>query len=114
MQIIGPILDSIVAIAGKTKIEKGDFCVARVKPEKKADEFAGYVDPKKKKNDDEVVNSGSDQSHEGMELAMVVDKKHVVFGEVLEGSDVVLAMEEKGSPEGYPKAQVTVVGCGQL
>jgi len=43
-----------------------------------------------------------------------LDKKHVVFGEVLEGSDVVLAMEEKGSPEGYPKAQVTVVGCGQL
>ena len=42
-----------------------------------------------------------------------LDKKHVVFGEVLEGSDVVLAMEEKGSPEGYPKAQVTVVGCGQ-
>ena len=43
-----------------------------------------------------------------------LDKKHVVFGEVLEGSDVVLAMEEKGSPEGYPKAQVTVVSCGQL
>ena len=41
-------------------------------------------------------------------------RKHVVFGEVLEGSDVVLAMEEKGSPEGYPKAQVTIAGCGQL
>ena len=43
-----------------------------------------------------------------------LDGKHVLFGEVLEGSDVVLAMEEKGSPEGYPKAQVTIVGCGQL
>ena len=40
--------------------------------------------------------------------------KHVVFGEVLDGMDVVREMENEGSPEGKPRAQVTIVDCGEL
>ena len=42
------------------------------------------------------------------------DNKHVVFGEVLEGEEVVRKMEEKGSPEGKPRAQVAIANCGEL
>jgi cyclophilin family peptidyl-prolyl cis-trans isomerase len=43
-----------------------------------------------------------------------LDNKHVVFGEVLEGSDVVRKMEQKGSPEGKPRAQVAIANCGEV
>ena len=43
-----------------------------------------------------------------------LDNKHVVFGEVLEGEEVVRKMEEKGSPEGKPRAQVAIANCGEL
>ncbi|GMH83106.1 hypothetical protein TL16_g09486 [Triparma laevis f. inornata] len=104
-EIISPILDAIVAIAGKTKIEKGDFCVARVKAEKKPNEFAGYVDPKKKKKDEEVVNSGSDQSHEGMELAMVVDKKRVIFFDDLNDEVKTITAIEHAFPADIEKSR---------
>lgn len=41
-----------------------------------------------------------------------LDNKHVVFGEVLEGDDVLLSMEAVGSPNGMTSKKVTIVKSG--
>jgi len=43
-----------------------------------------------------------------------LDGKHVVFGKVIEGLEVVRKIEEKGSQSGRPKAKVMIVNSGQL
>jgi len=43
-----------------------------------------------------------------------LDGKHVVFGEVVEGMDVVRKCESVGSQSGATKAPVIVAACGQL
>ncbi|XP_071754995.1 peptidylprolyl isomerase Ab (cyclophilin A) [Centroberyx gerrardi] len=43
-----------------------------------------------------------------------LDKKHVVFGKIVEGSDVVEAMEKQGSKSGACKAKVVIADCGEL
>merc|ERR1711994_549277 len=43
-----------------------------------------------------------------------LDGKHVVFGEVSEGMDVVQAIEKVGSQSGTTRQQVIVANCGQL
>ena len=43
-----------------------------------------------------------------------LDGKHVVFGKVLEGMNVVKRIEEMGSRNGQPKKKVMIVNCGQL
>ena len=43
-----------------------------------------------------------------------LDGKHVVFGKVIEGMDVVKKIEEMGSRNGRPKTKVVIVNCGQL
>jgi cyclophilin family peptidyl-prolyl cis-trans isomerase len=40
--------------------------------------------------------------------------KHVVFGEVLEGSDLVKKIEGYGSSSGRPSKKVTIENSGQL
>ena len=40
--------------------------------------------------------------------------KHVVFGEVTDGSDLVKKIEALGSRSGQPSAKVVVEDCGQL
>ena len=41
-----------------------------------------------------------------------LDGKHVVFGKVVEGMDVVTAIEKVGSGNGKTSAEVIVAGCG--
>jgi cyclophilin family peptidyl-prolyl cis-trans isomerase len=41
-----------------------------------------------------------------------LDGKHVVFGEVVEGMDVVKAVEAKGTQSGTPAAKVTITASG--
>jgi cyclophilin family peptidyl-prolyl cis-trans isomerase len=40
--------------------------------------------------------------------------KHVVFGEVTEGSDVVKAIEKLGSQSGKTQGKITIEDCGEL
>eukprot|EP00743_Colponemidia_sp_Colp-15_P000275 GILK01000323.1.p2 GENE.GILK01000323.1~~GILK01000323.1.p2 ORF type:complete len:184 (+),score=27.68 GILK01000323.1:51-554(+) len=43
-----------------------------------------------------------------------LDGKHVVFGRVLEGMDLVSKIEALGSSSGAPKKRVQIADCGQL
>jgi cyclophilin family peptidyl-prolyl cis-trans isomerase len=43
-----------------------------------------------------------------------LDGKHVVFGSVVEGMDVVRKMEGYGTSSGAPKAKIIIANCGQL
>uniref|UniRef100_A0A1A7Y8T7 Peptidyl-prolyl cis-trans isomerase n=1 Tax=Iconisemion striatum TaxID=60296 RepID=A0A1A7Y8T7_9TELE len=43
-----------------------------------------------------------------------LDGKHVVFGNVVEGMDVVRKMESYGSSGGKTKAKIVIADCGQL
>ncbi|MFF4490641.1 peptidylprolyl isomerase [Streptomyces sp. NPDC001544] len=43
-----------------------------------------------------------------------LDGKHVVFGEVVEGQDIVDRIESLGSQSGAPKAKVTIAASGTV
>jgi len=43
-----------------------------------------------------------------------LDGKHVVFGKVVEGIDVVSKIESEGTKNGKPKKTVTIADCGEL
>jgi peptidyl-prolyl isomerase E (cyclophilin E) len=43
-----------------------------------------------------------------------LDNKHVVFGQILQGMDVVKKVEECGSKSGKPSKKVTIASCGEL
>lgn len=43
-----------------------------------------------------------------------LDGKHVVFGKVVGGQDVMKKMEKVGSSDGTPKSPVSITACGQL
>ena len=43
-----------------------------------------------------------------------LDGKHTVFGEVVEGMEVVDLVESVGTESGQPRAQVMIEDCGEL
>jgi cyclophilin family peptidyl-prolyl cis-trans isomerase len=43
-----------------------------------------------------------------------LDGKHVVFGSIVEGMDVIRKVESFGSQSGATKRKITIVDCGQL
>ena len=43
-----------------------------------------------------------------------LDGKHVVFGQVTEGMDVVKKMESYGTDSGKPRAKVEITDCGEV
>lgn len=43
-----------------------------------------------------------------------LDGRHVVFGKVIEGEEIVKNIEAQGSQSGKPKATVTIVDSGEL
>ena len=43
-----------------------------------------------------------------------LDGKHVVFGRVIDGMEVVWAIEQCGQPDGTPSTHIEIENCGQL
>ena len=50
----------------------------------------------------------------GWTIRAAMDGKHVVFGKVIGGLEVLKAMEATGSPSGKPSKGVVVANCGVL
>ena len=43
-----------------------------------------------------------------------LDGKHVVFGKLVDGMNVLKAIEKLGTANGAPKSKVTIVDCGEV
>ena len=65
-----------------------------------------------------MANAGPNTNGSQFFITTVVtswlDGRHVVFGEVLEGTDIVKAIEAAGSPSGTPAKTVKIVASGEM
>lgn len=65
-----------------------------------------------------MANAGPDTNGSQFFITFVatphLDGKHVVFGEVIEGFDVITAMEQVGTRDGPPTKSVKIVKSGQV
>lgn len=43
-----------------------------------------------------------------------LDGKHCVFGEVIQGKEVVVAMERNGTSSGTPLSKIIIRDCGEI
>lgn len=57
-------------------------------------------------------NANSSQFFFTLDKLPKCDGKHVIFGEVVTGVDVLKAAEELGTPDGTPSCPITITDCG--
>lgn len=65
-----------------------------------------------------MANSGKDTNGSQFFLTTAatawLNCKHVVFGRVIDGMDIVKAIEKVGSGSGAPSEKVVVADCGEI
>lgn len=65
-----------------------------------------------------MANAGRNTNGSQFQITTVpaswLDGKHVVFGEVVEGMDVVKAIEQKGTQSGTPTAEIVISNSGEI
>ena len=60
------------------------------------------------------VNTNGSQFFITLEETPWLDDKHVVFGKVLKGMDIVYEMEKYGTESGKPTETIKIIDCGLL
>jgi cyclophilin family peptidyl-prolyl cis-trans isomerase len=82
-----------------------------------------FDDENFKRNHDEpfllsMANAGPNTNHDQFFITVApqphLDGKHVVFGRVVAGEEVVMAINAAGTPSGRPKARVDIVDAGEV
>ncbi|KAJ3766857.1 cyclophilin [Lentinula raphanica] len=65
-----------------------------------------------------MANAGKNTNGSQFFITTVVtswlDGAHVVFGEVVEGMDIVKTIEKQGTPSGKPSSTITIDECGTV
>ena len=65
-----------------------------------------------------MANSGRNSNNSQFFITMApapwLDGRHVVFGRLRHGFDVLKSMDSIGTPNGKPKKEVRIVNCGSL
>ncbi|XP_032901009.1 peptidyl-prolyl cis-trans isomerase E [Amblyraja radiata] len=59
------------------------------------------------------INTNGSQFFITLDKTDWLDGKHVVFGEMVEGMDIVRQMEAQGSKDGKPKQKMIISDCGE-